>query len=200
MVGFPKTSGPLTDSTSGRSCTTFAPALFPVPCPGPIPLSLSSMWTYGGPHHSLWKTNAKLAGTCLLQACILLTILSSLLTVSLLGVVENIPLASNRPTPEPSGKYFGLSPPFIDFNTLLEPIGGDFDDDQMSAESRDREATPDFSPSDSPISRAVSRGKFHYCFSYNYLTFIRRILSFAFLWYHGRPGHAFTYAYGPWVR
>ncbi|KAJ7204073.1 hypothetical protein GGX14DRAFT_398386 [Mycena pura] len=44
-----------------------------------------------------------------------------------------------------------------DSNSLLEPIGGDFDDEQMSAESRDREVTPDFSPSASPISRAISR-------------------------------------------
>ncbi|KAJ7197351.1 hypothetical protein GGX14DRAFT_402586 [Mycena pura] len=43
-----------------------------------------------------------------------------------------------------------------DSNSLLEPIGGDFDDEQMSAESRDREVTPDLSPSASPISRAVS--------------------------------------------
>ncbi|KAJ7189352.1 hypothetical protein GGX14DRAFT_408901 [Mycena pura] len=45
----------------------------------------------------------------------------------------------------------------FDSNALLETIGEDLDDEQMSAESRDREISPDFSPSVSPISRAASR-------------------------------------------
>jgi len=49
----------------------------------------------------------------------------------------------------------------IDSNMSLDALGEDFYDEQMSAESRDREVTPDFLPSASPVSRAVSRGKFH---------------------------------------
>jgi hypothetical protein len=47
---------------------------------------------------------------------------------------------------------------------LLDSLGEDFYDEQMPAESREREGTPDPSPSTSPISRAVSRGKFYHYF------------------------------------
>ena len=55
-------------------------------------------------------------------------------------------------------------PLFIDSNALLGPMGEGSNDEQMSTESRDREISPDFSPSVSPISRAASRGKFYHFF------------------------------------
>ena len=54
-----------------------------------------------------------------------------------------------------------FSPLFIDSNVSLDSLGEDFYNEPMSAESRDREVTPDFSPSVSPTSRVVSHGKFY---------------------------------------
>ncbi|KAJ7189897.1 hypothetical protein GGX14DRAFT_580327 [Mycena pura] len=60
----------------------------------------------------------------------------------------DLPATADEPMPSASDSLASDTP---------EPIGEDLNDEQMPAESRDREVTPDFSPSASPILRAVSR-------------------------------------------
>ncbi|KAJ7209118.1 hypothetical protein GGX14DRAFT_566299 [Mycena pura] len=57
----------------------------------------------------------------------------------------DLPATTDEPTPSASDL------------PASDAFSGDVDDGPASAESRDREVTPDFSPSASPISRAVSR-------------------------------------------